>query len=153
MWAHPYSESYDKISVEGVNGSKSAQYFWLLMARVTIHQRPQWTAHFCLVFVGWQMWPLSQDAWCVSDMRAVALCRLVTGAGHCGKACRGDPYWRLTEGTQLFGRESCLDLLSHQGVMVNIDKKKLLPHQICLNWHIQNSCKKGELEMSVSYCY
>ena len=40
-----------------------------------------------------------------------------------------DPYWRLTEGTQLFGRESWLDLQSHQGVMVNIDKKKLLPHQ------------------------
>ena len=25
----------------------------------------------------------------MSDMRAVALCRLVTGAGHCGKACDG----------------------------------------------------------------
>ena len=35
------------------------------------------------------MRPLSQDALCVSDMRAVALCRLVTGVGHCGKACDG----------------------------------------------------------------
>jgi hypothetical protein len=64
-----------------------------------------------------------------------------------------DPYWRLSEGTHLSGGDSCLDLQSHQMVMMNIDKKKLLPHQICLNWPIQISYEKGELEMSESYCY